>query len=131
MRAKQLYQLSANRTIGYFAEIPTEKPSKPYWILITKYPIAETFDLDFDEQQKVLRRHGYEVPTMLEAAIAVVAAKRVGNISIYPHESLFTRCKEEFRYMRVTIGSDLCVPFSTHLDDSIALIGMAGVRRFF
>ncbi len=125
---KKFYEMASDQR-SYSQEIPTQQPANPYWVLITKYPVPETFHLDFEKQKELLAGYKYEAPSMLEAVAAVIAAKMLANISIYPNTALSTRCKEEFRYMRVTIGGDPSVPFFTYLDNSYGAIGMAGVRH--
>ena len=75
----------------------------PYWILITKEVMPySTTSLSFDRQIERISKLGYDAPYLVEVAIAVIAAKIVGDFYIFPHTLLlineepnFTLCHEE------------------------------------
>lgn len=84
----------------YKATFP--KPG-PYWILITKESIPGTRFASFERQKEKIVECGYDAPYLIEVAMAVLAANKVGNVHIFPgdglttiYESNFTICHEVY-----------------------------------
>jgi hypothetical protein len=69
----------------------------PYWILITKEVMpSSTRSLRFDRQIERISKLGYDAPYLVEVAVAVIAAKIVGDFYIFPLMSLTTICEPNF-----------------------------------
>jgi hypothetical protein len=102
----QLYELTGCRSNSPFLRNSTDFSRTPYWILIPKKTVPITKGLPFKDQERIIRDLGYHVPKMLEAAIAVLSAKFLGEFSIYRLPGQFTRCQEEEINWPIAIGSD-------------------------
>ena len=125
----ELYELTGCRSNSPFLRNSTDFSRAPYWILIPKKTVPITKGLPFKDQERIIRDLGYHVPKMLEAAIAVLSAKFLGEFSIYRQPGQFTRCEEEESNWPIAIGSDAAVPFCVSLNDYNAPNGIAGVYR--
>jgi hypothetical protein len=103
----------------------------PYWFLITKETIPST-KYSFELQKKLISKHGYDAPYLIEVAVASFAAQVVGNFKIFHGEDNFTTCYETFNLL---LGSGhIAVGGESHFDitiyKSVAYTsGIAGVLR--
>jgi hypothetical protein len=123
---KKLYELDGSSTNSPFIHNANDFAENPYWVLLTKKSMPGTRNLSDEHQDDFASRHGYIAPTNLEAAVAVVAAKRSGFV-IFPSMGQDTRCKPEGDSDPVFIGSDPVAPFGITTDDCNCPNGLAGV----
>jgi len=89
----------------------------PYWILITKKVMPySTKSLSFDRQIERISKLGYDGPYFAEVAVAVIAAKIMGDFYIFPYDGMTTldepnytlcheECNEWFHSGHITVGS--------------------------
>ena len=125
----KLHNSSVTESNSPFLNSATGTAKHPYWILITKKNIPNTQNLCFDKQKEIASKHNYEIPTLLEAAVAVLAAKFLDNATIYGKQGEFTRCDEQFNRAPVAIGSDAFTVFSVCVNEFIMSNGVSGVIR--
>ncbi|MGH2612574.1 MAG: hypothetical protein ACRDFB_05940, partial [Rhabdochlamydiaceae bacterium] len=85
----------------------------------------------FEAQKKCLSQNGYDIPSKLEAIIAVLAVKYLTGISIYSTRDDATRCSEKFNNNSYwAVGSDSSGSFCLYGPDSYILNdGVAAVIR--
>lgn len=102
-------------------------PTDTYLFLITKKPIPNTRYVEIEEQKKMLEPYGYNVPTVLEAGLSVLAANSLVGISIFPSPGHFTRTQEELNGWPIAIGTDANDPFCISTNDWCKSNGIAGV----
>jgi len=103
-------------------------PSKPYWILITKKTIQSTSTLSHDDKIEVLSHAGYQLPSVLEAAVAVLAGNHF-NTRVYPTLNQFTVCKEVFNTSPLLVGYDRSSGFTIYTNNWKQTNKAAGVYR--
>lgn len=123
---KQLYASEGGESGSHFLSSFAESNARPYWVLITKKSVPTSRELSFQRQKELLSSYNYRLPTLLEAAIAVVAAKSLG-LTLFPRRGLFTRCQIPEGSWPLAIGSDSCAPFSITRYDGNGMNGAAGV----
>lgn len=105
-------------------------PNESYWILITKQVLPGTRYKSFAMQKAELSRYKYQVPTMLEAEIAILSMSSFSkDLAIYPGRGGFTRCQEQVNGWPVAIGSDSSVPLAIDQNDCNCPSGVAAVFK--
>ena|SRR3990167_4998408 len=102
-------------------------PIDSYLFLITKKPIPNTRYVGIKEQKKIAEQYGYEIPTVLEAGIGILAVNFLTGIAIFPSPGYFTRTQEELNDWPMAIGSDAFDPFCISTNDWCQSNGVAGV----
>jgi hypothetical protein len=128
MTLEKLYELNGRKSACTIEGQNVIK--EPYWVLLTMETIPPTNGLDFELQKVEVSKKGYAAPRAVEVAIGVLAARQLGNVSLFPERKDSTNCQEEFKNEHIVIGSDDIAIFSTHANNWDVLIGMAGVIRF-
>ena len=103
----------------------------PYWILLTRTPIPDSYGKEFEDQQKLAKKYGYSIPYAIEVAVGMVAAKFLGDLQLYEYGEAEIKCcdpsKENFPFhVRVSSGPDNTINISRYLGYPAAV---AGVRR--
>ena len=101
---------------------------KAYWILITKKPIPNTERRVFAEQEELIQQSKYEAPIVLEAAIAILAAKFLGNVSLFAKHNQLTKCRESVEDRPLVVQADSNIHFGVSRD-LYQFNGLAGVIR--
>lgn len=79
---------------------------RSYWVLITKKPIPNTECKSFKRQLEVVREFNYEAPLAIEATIVILAAKYLGNISLFAKRNQLTKCAEKSDLCRLVVKLD-------------------------
>lgn len=100
----------------------------PYWIWITKKPIPNTEFKVLDDQKQVISEEGYAVPKAIEIAIAILAGKFLGEVSLFNERGQFTKCEELVEGQEQVVKSDTSIYFSVS-HDFYRSNGLAGVIR--
>ena len=126
---EKLYELTGLKSSSPIFKEVNDVIMETHWILITKKPIPGSESLPFKEKNNLVLKNGYEIPSILEAAVAIVSAKFLNNTILYPKVRQFTVCKEMYNECPLAIGSDSNVPFSIYTNDWQEINGVAGVIR--
>lgn len=107
-----------------------EEGVEGYWILITQKVLPNTKSSSPAAQERLLTKHKYEIPTALEAATAILAAKHLGKYTLYPSRQKATRCSETSSYGGLlAVGGDPNILFATYGNNWDMNYGTAGVIR--
>ncbi len=97
-----------------------------HWILITRKIIPTTSEQSFSTVEKIVSERGYKIPTLLEAATAVLAAKSL-QVALFPSREDFTACQEKYNGTHVLVGYDSIAPCSIYVNNLGDIAGAAGV----
>ncbi len=103
-----------------------------YWILITKEIIPESVGGCFEIEREKISKYGYDIPSVLEAAVAVLSGKYLTGLPIYPTQECATICSGNYNNQRVTVGYGSVNPFEIspyELTNGIAGVIRSGPKR--
>ncbi len=127
--AEVLWSKLAKQRLPIFMANSSLGTEKAYWIWITKETLPDSRSKSFDEQKREAVLHHYQIPTVLEAVIAVLALKHSANLSVYPSRGRYTRCQEEIDGWPLAVGSDPDQFFGVMQNDWNCRNGVAGVFK--
>lgn len=100
----------------------------PYWVLLTKQPIPNSRHENVQTQKNLLSQNFYAMPTTLEAAIGIVAAKKM-DLTLFDGMGGATRTEEKIEGWPVAVGYDSATGYSLITNDWNEMNGVAGVLR--
>jgi hypothetical protein len=123
---KKLYELEGKDTSTLSQDDRTENP-KTYWFWMSRETTHKY--LKFDQQKEALTSNGYDVPTRLEAMIAIYAAKKLEGTTLLSRQDNATRCKSTKGKPFDVIGGDASTTFCAYNRDDWRFIGVSSVLR--
>lgn len=126
MSVKKLYELEGKDTSTLSQGDRTENP-KTYWFWMSRETTHKY--LKFDQQKEALTSKGYDIPTRLEAMIAIYAAKKLEGTTLLSGQDNATRCQSTKGKPFDVIGGDVSATFCAYNPDHWRLIGVSSVLR--
>lgn len=126
MSVKKLYELEGKDTCTLSKGDRTENP-KTYWFWMSRETTHKY--LKFDQQKGTLSSNGYDVPTRLEAMIAIYAAKKLEGKTLLSGQDNATRCESTRERPFDVIGGDASATFCAYDPDHWKFIGVSNVLR--
>ena len=105
---------------------------KGHWILLTKTVIEGSRDKNYDEQKKIVENYaGYEVPTLLPTAIALlVHHTRTGERLYDDNPWTYTRCQETCEEVGRLVMGGFVIGLGVYHYADADYVGVGGLRKF-
>jgi hypothetical protein len=126
MSISKLYEIEGKDTSA-LSQADQEKNPKTYWFWMSRETTHKY--LNFDQQKEALTLSGYDVPTRLEAMIAIYAAKKLEGTTLLSGQDDATRCKSTKGKSFDVIGGDASATFCAYNPDHWSFIGVSSVLR--
>lgn len=126
MSVSKLYAIEGKDTSALSHADREENPNT-YWFWISRETVHK--HLSFDQQKDALTQSGYDVPSRLEAMIAIYAAKKLEKTILLSGPDHATRCKSTKGKSFDVIGGDASATFCAYNSDQWRFNGVSSVLR--
>lgn len=89
----------------------TVEKFKSHWVVLSKTVLPETMKESFDEQQRLVKAHGYEIPNLIDVVVSLLMHNINANKNLFDSApkaklQIFTRVQEKnLVNVRIVVGN--------------------------